>query len=181
MRLRSAGLAFTILLCHGGSLCGQESVYTCDKISLARPGVGVAYKGTIRNSDYGFSATVPHGLVGWGGVYESAPFHGFMIYLNHEATSCISFYIAIRVDLEGDVAGKTPLDSKPAQIGNRAGLQTSAIGPVGGTRVENLAVFCEYPLEGEKVDVGVTLITPISEEKSAKAALTQFLASFHFR
>ena len=52
---------------------------------------------------------------------------------------------------------------------------------MGGTRFRNLNVVLEYPLEDEKIDVGVELITPTSDEQNAKAILTRFLASFRFR
>ena len=51
-------------------------VLTCETISLARPGYGVAYRGEAKNGDYRFTATIPTGLTGWGAA-PVAPFHGF--------------------------------------------------------------------------------------------------------
>jgi len=126
------------------------------------------------------SVTVPHGLVGWGGVDKHAPFHGFTIYLNDKATSCLLFSIAYRVDLDGDTPGKPLSNARPVQFGNRPGIQSSTTGTVAGTRFENVYINLEYPLQDERLGVGVILITPASENKAAKATLSTFLASFSF-
>src|SRR5208283_2960375 len=55
-----------------GQQLSSATALTCDKLSLARPGYGVAYKGVVRNSDYRFSATIPDDLVGLGGHTERA-------------------------------------------------------------------------------------------------------------
>src|SRR6266404_5782185 len=71
----------------------------CKSLSTAGPGLGVSYRGRIVNVDYGISVLVPAGLTGWGGVAPSAPFHGFVIYLDPKnyGESCIGFDIGILV------------------------------------------------------------------------------------
>jgi hypothetical protein len=59
-------------------------------------------------------------------------------------------------------------------------MQSSAIGTIAGTRFENVNIIFEYPLQDEKIGVGVMLIAPVSEDKSAKATLSALLASFSF-
>lgn len=184
MWLRSNGLILAwITLWNPSLLHGQQPALSCDKVSRARPGSGVAYKGTVRNSDYRFSATIPDGSVGWGSA-QSAPFHGFAIYPadGSEATGCIVFIINIHVDLpeDAEVGEQRSTHAKPVPVGNRVGLQTSTIGSVKGTSFENVTVTLELPRNGYKNDVAITLITPISEEKNAKAAFARFLASFRF-
>src|SRR5271169_3900545 len=103
----SSALVITLLsLCSPAVLRCQHpsdaAVSTCEQETLARPGFGVSYKGTVRNDDYRFYANIPNGYVGWGAA-PNAPFHGFSIFINpkKKASSCIVFRIAIHIDLEG--------------------------------------------------------------------------------
>lgn len=66
--------------------------------TLSRPGVGSAFRGTVRNDDYAVSVQIPKGLVGWEGTDPPAPFHGFTIFLDPQMTACIVFEVHIRVD-----------------------------------------------------------------------------------
>lgn len=179
---------FTWILLSGlGLLQGEQvvdhAVLTCEKVSSARPGMGVAYKGTVRNSDYRFSATIPDGLEGWG-AGENAPFHGFTLYPNHasEPTICVAFSIQIHVDLEEDhaVPAQRIAATKPVRVGNRTGLKTSTTGRAKGTSYENEAVFVELPRHGYRNDVVITMVTPTSERERAEDVFARFLSSFHF-
>jgi len=129
-----ASLAFTIaLLGAGGAAMGQEatsfSVVTCDTISLARPGSGTSYIGSIDNSDYRFSAVIPNGLTAWG-AGPVAPFHGFVFFLNNKGSraSCINFEIAHVDPLEDSSSVTTDPKRSKIRVGNRVGTQTSIQG-----------------------------------------------------
>jgi hypothetical protein len=187
--LRPNHLLFTwIMFSNTGLLQGEQvadqAVLTCEKVSLARPGRGVAYKGTVRNSDYRFSATIPDGLEGWG-AGQNAPFHGFTFYPNHasELTICVAFSIQIHVDLEEDhaVPAQRIAATRPVRVGNRTGLKTSTAGRAKGTSYENETVFLELPRRGYRNDVVITMVTPTSERERAEDVFARFLSSFHFR
>jgi len=182
--------AICALLCssafHEGSNSLYASVFTCDKLSLARPGYGVAYKGVVRNSDYRFSATIPDGLVGWGAA-PNAPFHGFTIYPGTDQSSCITFEIHIRVELPEDREGvhgrgkrAKRVKVERVKVGNRRGLQTEETGLASGTEFQNVTVTLELPRSGYYNDVAIRLGTPIKEAANGKALLARFLASFQF-
>lgn len=177
----------SVLLCSSGILRGQRpadpSISTCDQESLACRGFGVSYKGTVRNDDYRFSATIPEGLVGWGAA-SSAPFHGFTIYPGSEsgATSCIVFRIAIHVDLGEDQggSGQRAFHTERVKVGNRVASQTSSIGLARGTNYENINLWLELPRDGYKNDVEIVLVTPRSDGVRTRALFAKFLASFRF-
>lgn len=176
-----------VMLCNSGILRGQRpadpSVSTCDQESLARPGYGVAYRGTVRSDDYRFSVIIPEGLVGWGAA-PAAPFHGFTIYLSHEpeAKSCIVFRIQIHVDLGEDdrASGQQRGHTERVRVGNRVGSRVSSTGRVRGTSYGNINVWLELPREDYRNDVEIVLVTPKSDEVRTKAIFARFLASFHF-
>ena len=161
----------------------DRSILTCEQVSLARPGRGVAYKGTVRNSDYRFSATIPDGLEGWG-AGENAPFHGFTFYPGYasEPTICVDFSIQIHVDLEEDhaVAAQRIGATRPVRVGNRTGLKTSTAGRAKGTSYEIETVFLELPRRSYRNDVVITMVTPASERERAEDVFARFLSSFHF-
>ena len=85
-----------LLLILSSAQAGAADVWTCSGVSLAGPGNGVPYKGTIRNSDYRFTARIPIGLTGWG-AGSSAPFTGFIVYLSNQEgrAACINFEIHV--------------------------------------------------------------------------------------
>ena len=161
----------------------DEAATTCEKVSLARPGMGVSYKGTVRNSDYRFSATVPDGLEGWG-AGGNAPFHGFAFYPRYasDATICVVFSIQMHVDLPEDRAASAQRSAamRHVRVGNRTGLKASTSGSVKGTSYENETVSLELPRRGYHNDVVITLVTPTSEREQAESVFARFLASFHF-
>jgi hypothetical protein len=141
--------------------------------------MGVPYKGTIRNTDYRFSATVPNNLTGWGAA-PGAPFHGFIIYLNK--SSCINFNIAMRVDLPED-APPPPMASReatPVPVGNRVGLQTKTIGMIEGVGFENVRVTLELAHGTRKDDIEITLVAPSAHRHIALRVFRQFLRDFKF-
>ena len=187
---RTRLLVMCVLLANCGLARGQRpsdpTVLTCDKLALAHPGDGVAYKGIVRNSDYRFWTTIPAGLVAWGGVAPGAPFHGFVIFLGSKETSCIVFYIHIRVELPDDDVfhepGKRaiPVKAERRKVGNRTGLQIVESGSAGGTEFENVTVSLELPREGYKNDAVFRLATPKDEAAKSRQVFERFLAAFHF-
>ncbi len=177
-------LAVLMLFPLGTGKCAgpDRSVATCDQVTLARPGFGASYRGTVRNSDYRFSATIPDGLAG-SGTAPPAPFHGFAIYTSSGSgvTSCIVFLIAIHVDLgEEDRSEPKKGRAEEVRVGNRLGWRTRTAGSIRGVAYENLAVRLELPREGYKNDVEFVLVTPEAEASRTEAIFTKFLASFRF-
>ncbi|HUA87574.1 MAG TPA: hypothetical protein VMB85_27145 [Bryobacteraceae bacterium] len=158
-----------------------EPVATCHDVSLARPAYGVSYRGSVRNSDYEFSAMVPEGFTGWGAA-PVAPFHGFTIYLDERETSCIVFEIRLRV---GDVSAEqdaAPNEAAPirVRVGNRSGLQTVVIGRRSGVEYQNVTVTLELPRAGYTNDAEIVLVTPMNEVARTKPIFSKFLGSFKF-
>jgi len=157
-------------------------ISTCEQVTQARPGFGVSYKDTVRNSDYELSATVPEGLIGWGAA-PVAPFHGFTIYLGPgpQPASCIVFEIAIHVDL-GEDRGPEPEKSlaERVKVGNRTGSKIRSTGTLQGTPYENVTISLELPRSGYRNDVLFLLVTPSAEAARTEPIFTKFLASFRF-
>jgi hypothetical protein len=163
----------------------NSTVLTCHEISLARPGNGASYSGTVQNYDYDFSATIPDGLTGWGAA-PGAPFHGFTVYLGKDQKSCINFEIHMRVLLPEDEAVRESGARQAKAIttrvkaGNRVGVQTIETGEADGLEFENLTIFLELPRNGYKNDAVVTFITPKNRAGQTNPVLARFLSSFHF-
>jgi hypothetical protein len=150
-------------------------------------GIGVAYKGTVRNDDYRFEATIPDGLVGWGGVAPNAPFHGFAIFPDPRETSCILFGIQIRVELPDDngtfhKSGRRAelVKAERTKVGNRVGRQIVKTGSAAGAEFENVIVFLELPRDGYTNDAVFTLVTPKDKVAESRLVFARFLSSFHF-
>ena len=189
MRQLSGLMLTPVMLCASGILQGQErakpEISSCEQQSLARPGFGVSYKGTVRNGDYRFSATIPEGSTGWGAA-PFAPFHGFTIYLadgaESEAKSCIVFRIAIHVDLGEDEEDfrQEPFQAERVKVGNRMGWRTSSVGPARGTIYEIINIWLELPRKGYKDDAEIVLVTPRSAAARTKPLFARFLSSFRF-
>ncbi len=162
----------------------EPSISTCDLETLAQPGIGVSYIGTVHNDDYRFSATIPDGLVGWGAA-PNAPFHGFSIFINPEAKvrSCIVFRVAIHVDLERDKAARAREDSRFERItvGGRPATRTSSVGTARGTVYENVNVWLQVPHKKDDThDVEIVLVTPKDDSARIRAIFDRFIASFRF-
>jgi hypothetical protein len=170
-----------VLRCQHAS---DPAVSTCEQETLAKRGIGVSYTGTVRNDDYGFSVTIPDGLVGWGAV-PNAPFHGFAIFINPEskARSCIVFRIAIHVDLEAENAapGREDRRLERVSVGGRSATQTSSFGSIRGTIYENVNVWLQVLHKNDDIhDVGIVLVTPKDDAVKTRAILDRFIASFRF-
>ena len=141
------------------------TVTSCRDVVTTRPGMGQAYTGTVENSDYNFSARIPPGRTAWGGVAESAPFHGFTIFLGPRAESCLVFEVHISVD-ESDRF--TPLPgAKSIQLGKADGWQTIYRGVVRGVRLTNAKTAFSFKQPDQIDDGFILLITPDSSAGEA--------------
>jgi hypothetical protein len=180
------GYATLIVLGDPSLVLSQDSpassAQSCDTISWARTGRGVAYRGVINNSDYRFSATIPPGSTGWG-AGQGAPFHGFTIYLktNPLESSCIVLEIGTHVVLPEDSPSvSTPLNETRVKVGNRVGIQTSKSGSIHGIRFDNLSLSLELPRADAKVEVSITLVTPTKYMERNKAIFEKFVSQLKF-
>lgn len=188
MRSSSIGIVALLSLFSPGVLRCQHAnnpgISTCEQQTLAQPGIGVSYKGTVRNDDYRFSATIPDGLLGWGAA-PNAPFHGFSIFINPESRgrSCIVFRIGIHVDLEEDKAApeRQGLRLERITVGGRSATRRSSVGSASGTIYENVNVWLQVPHKKDDThDVEIVLVTPKDDAVRARAIFDRFLASFRF-
>jgi len=166
---------------HAG-LFASPHIRTCATISFARAGYGVSYEGVIANSDYGFSVTIPSGLIAWGAA-PSAPFHGFTIFLDSSGTreSCLDFAIENVFEADESVAeGPQDRNATRVKVGNQNGAKFVDKGVIDGVHLDNVTVHVEIPRPGRKVSVTITLITPREQSRMAERVLESFLRSFRF-
>ena len=155
-------------------------VDTCDSITRAKPGVGVAYKGIVRNDDYGVQIVIPDGLTGWGGVAPEAPFHGFVIFLPDRIQSCAGFEIRLRVDPGDGARAHRDNAGKAAMVGNVAGPQDIRSGFVDGIAFTNVAISFSVPQRGEVFDGSVWLVTPTKDLARNMPIFRSFVSHIRF-
>jgi len=153
---------------------------TCSSITLAKPGVGVAYTGIVRNDDYGVQIAIPDGLTGWGGVAPEAPFHGFVIFLSDPVQSCAGFEIQLRVNLGDGARAHRHNAGKRVMVGNIAGSQENRSGFVNGTAFTNVAISFSVPQRGEVFDGSVWLVTPTEDLAKNMPIFRSFVSHFRF-
>ena len=132
----------------------------------------------MRNEDYNFSVTVPAGRTGWSGVAESAPFHGFTIFLDDKRQSCVVFEIHLRVEEED--APKRPGRAKSLTLGKAKGWQSMSSGIAGGTRMLNVISDFSFTQADQVDDGSVRLIVPSGRAKGALKIYRKFLESLKF-
>jgi len=160
----------------------DEPVKTCTAISLSRPGFGVAYRGPVKNDDYGLIADVPSGLTGWG-ADPVAPFHGFTIFLpsDNSSSGCILFEIHLRVDLgEHGQPSMRRSSARAVRIGNVRGWQEEKIGEAGGIGLENIVIEFSIPRDGGVADGSVWLISPLADLRENQALFRDFVSGLRF-
>jgi hypothetical protein len=169
--------------CAVGQERAAQNVQTCDSISRARPGDGVAYTGVVRNESYRFEATIPEGSTGWGAA-PGAPFHGFTIFLNdgHREASCINFEVHIHVDLPEDQQDTSPASERGrrVKVGNETGILTSARGTISGIDLENQNVRFKRVRAGRQDEFTITFITPTNDKSKTDAIFQRFLSQLRF-
>jgi hypothetical protein len=167
---------------NSAPLAKPAGVDTCSTISYRRPGQGYPYRGTLQNSDYGFSAVIPTGFTGWG-VFSPAPFHGFIIYLGEDIASCINFEISLHVSPPEGPLESTPRHGTRIKVGNKAGRRQVQIAHIGGAEIENildtLGLRESHNLE-RPADVTITFISPRDEVKRNEPIFEEFLSGFRF-
>lgn len=156
-----------------------DQVQVCDSITNAQPGTGVAYRGTVRNSDYGLTVLIPAGQIAWGAAPE-APFHGFAIFLSDRPKSCIILEIHLRVD--PNVTSRSKSDRR-IKLGNRGGWEEQTKGVIAGVEWSNVTVrFSMHHMHsGNEVDDGsLILVTPTQDIGKNTATFREFMAHMRF-
>jgi hypothetical protein len=145
----------------------------CSKATMARPGVGVGYKGEVSIDDFALHAHIPDELTGWGGVASNAPFHGFTIFLDPAMHSCIIFEMQLRID--EDEAPKRPKTSKTLLLGDATAWQVSSSNRAKG--LTNIQTYFSFSHDGHTDDGKVLLITRPGDLQKAKPIYDTFLKS----
>jgi hypothetical protein len=157
----------------------HSQVVECSQATLARPDLGSAYKGDFVNDDYAFSVRIPNDLTGWSGVAESAPFHGFTIFLNPQESACIEFEVHIRVDEED--APKFSSGGKTIRLGNVKGQQSFHEGRIGDVSMINIRAIFSVHHANRWDDGEVLFIIPTENFKKTKIVYDDFIKSMKFK
>jgi hypothetical protein len=150
----------------------------CSQTWIPAPGIGHPFRGAVRNDDYGFKVTVPAGFTGWSGVAESAPFHGFMIYLDAARQSRINFEVHLRVD-DND-APIRPVGAKPVSFGDAVGWQTQRSGRVNGRSMLYVTAHFSHRQRDQVDDGSIQLITPSDQARATFKTYKKFVGSLDF-
>ncbi|HTW46595.1 MAG TPA: hypothetical protein VMD92_01530 [Acidobacteriaceae bacterium] len=166
---------FVVEVSPSYSLDAKSKVRRCLDIVLTHPGIGPPYRGLVRNEDYDFSVNVPTGFTGWGGVAQSAPFHGFTIFLDSQGQSCIDFEIHIRVN-EDDTAESSD-GAMPVLLGKARGWQVTNSGRVHNLQLVNVVTKFTFRQRSQIDDGEVVLVTPERSAQRAKVLYESFLQS----
>ncbi len=140
---------------------------------MARPGVGIGYKGEVSIDDFALHARIPDELTGWGGVASNAPFHGFTIFLDPAMHSCIIFEIHLRID--EDEAPKRPKTSKTLLLGDATAWQV--VSSSRAKRLINIQTCFSFSHDGHTDDGKVLLITSAGYLQKTKPIFDTFLKS----
>jgi hypothetical protein len=159
-----------------------SQVEACAAITKAQPGTGVAYRGTVRDTDYGLSMQIPSGQTGWGAAPE-APFHGFAIFLSDQAKACIILEIHIRIDTDGSNRVSSDPTAKRIRLGNRNGWEERATGVIDGVEWINVTVrFSMHHLRSASdIDDGsITLVTQTQDLNKDIPIFEEFLSHIRF-
>lgn len=151
---------------------------TCNEITLTHPEIGAAYRGRVLNDDYHFSVQVRHGLAGWSGTADSAPFHGFTVFLASDSSTCIAFEVHIRVDEEN--VPHHPVEAKPLYLGKAAAWQVAIKGNRSGIELENVVTSFSFNQPDQMDDGTVTLVTNAGDKARDLRIYNEFLNSLKF-
>lgn len=174
------GILFGWVGCAAASVAAAEppGVISCVGTGYTGPGIGPSYSGRIRNDDYSVTAAVPHGLVGWGGVADSAPFHGFIIYLDGTRQSCIQLEIHLRVNEEDRPIKEA--GAKSLSLGKAKAWQVRRSGTVGGVRLVNVATTFTFQQPDQNDDGVILLISPQKNMPKSRQIYKEFVRSIIF-
>jgi hypothetical protein len=159
-----------------------SQVEVCESITNSKPGSGVEYKGSLRNSDYGLNVKIPPGLTGWGAAPE-APFHGFAIFLADQPKSCIIFEVHLRISIDES----NSIDGGPAvkrvRIGNRIGWEAQTKGMIDGVEWTNIIVrfSIRHVRSAHDIDDGsITLVTRTQDLDKRMPIFQNFVSNIRF-
>jgi hypothetical protein len=156
----------------------RSKVVNCAQATRTRPQIGNAFRGSVSNVDYAFSARIPNGLTGWGGVYKDAPFHGFAIFLDSNMEACIVFEVHLRVD--SDDTARPPSGATPIQLGKAQGWQWIRESRAANFHLTNIHLLFSFRQPNQMDDGEVLLITPTSRLKEAKTTYDALVRSIKF-
>lgn len=157
----------------------QQQVISCEQVTLSKPGLGRAFQGNIKNDDYAFSVEIPAGLIGWDGVDQMAPFHGFTIFLDSQMNACINFEIHVRVD-ESD-APKLPRSSKSVHLGDAQAWQSIRNIKNKKMGIANASTLFSFRRGNQTFDGEVLLISPTSQLTNTKSVYHKLIATLAFQ
>ncbi|GEM_PF-2689774 len=156
----------------------KSSISNCESVTLVRKNVGNAYKGSVTNDDYSMSLVIPKGLIGWGGVAEDAPFHGFTIFLEKadSSSACIVFDIHVRVNAEDKPVRLH--SSHRIKIKNISGWQSINRIITKGEDIVVITTALSYTKAGDMIDSEITMIVPKLKYTEKKVIYDAFISSF---
>jgi hypothetical protein len=170
--LGSAGVS------QSSSTSDQSAVITCNQATAAEAKSGQPFRGAIINQDYAFSAHVPHGLTGWTGAAQSAPFHGFTIFLDEQMKACIIFEVHLRVN--PDEAPKHGSSASSVRLGKATGWRSDYGGKIGSSSLRNIVTVFSF-VQPDQVDDGeVLLVSPVARLPENQALYQRFVRSLKF-
>jgi hypothetical protein len=177
--LAIAAFLFLTMMAEAQSVGSSTvQVKVCGSLTLARPGFGVAYRGTVRNSDYRLGITIPENLTGWGAAPD-APFHGFVIFPPGEPRSCIGFDIQHRVNEEQDA--EAPCPGTETMLGNRHAWMQETTGVVDGVEWTNITVRFSVR-NGDHIDDGALwMASPTKELAENKPTFQKLISQIRFK
>jgi|SRR5271166_3346493 len=160
-----AGLATGACLCQPPARPEASSVLSCKQAAGSEPKTGEAFKSKVHNDDYHFNAEIPSGLTGWSGTGESAPFHGFTIFLDDTLESCIVFEVHVRVD--EDDGAKRPGDAKTVWLGQARSWETARRGFIDRSKITNVKTVFVFQQPGQVDDGSILLVAPFAGYREA--------------
>jgi hypothetical protein len=184
MRLMLAAVIIGAVLASQGGQARQSAsdsesrVKSCEKATFAKPGLGRPYKGTVRNSDYDFRASIPPNLTAWSGVADEAPFHGFAVFLDATEQSCILFEVHIRVDENAVV--EPPVAAKRLALGKAIGWQKTISGVINGTGFVNTTTTFSFVQADQTDDGEIILVAPLSQAGGLAKIYDEFVHNLDF-
>jgi len=178
MRIFHASLLLFLSLPVAAEEQAHAVVATCAETTLTVPGSGRLFKGVVKNEDYRFAAIIPNGHSAWDGVADSAPFHGFTIFLDPEGSACIDFKIGLRIDAESVPEGLKGKGS--IRLGKANAWQWMATESIDGKPVTNMTTLLTHHFKNSVFDGEVRLISPKGQVKKYIAAYNSFVQSLRF-
>lgn len=165
----------SVMSCSAAAF-NDPKVNNCNQSTVFGPDFGQPYIGKIYNEDYNFSVSVPKDLTGWSGVSESAPFHGFTIFLGNERRSCIVFEVHVRVDYE-DAPQYPPF---LLSLGDAKGWKSELHGNVDDVDIINMQTIFSYVGDEFTADGSVKFIAPHGDRKKYEHFYYEITKSLKF-